>query len=373
MSRQAYDTIVVGAGFSGAVIAERLASLSDEKVLVIEKRDHLGGNAYDFYNEHGILQHKYGPHIFHTKFDDVWSYLSQFTQWNGYVHRVLAYVDKMKLPIPINLTTVNRLLNKHFTEQEVEEYFHSVRLAGKPIRNARDVVVSQVGELFYEKFFRNYTKKQWGVDPEELSPEVTQRIPVRFNNDDRYFSDTYQGLPVMGYASLFEKMLSHPNITIMLRTDYKAVIADLAFQRLVYTGPIDYFFDYRFGELPYRSLRFEAETHDLEQYQEVAVINYPNENEFTRITEFKHMTLQKHPKTTIVREYPQDIGDPYYPIPMKTSTEIYEKYRAEAEKLKHVYFLGRLAEYRYYNMDHAVKRALDTYHQIASQYDKGKH
>jgi len=365
MSKQTYDTVVVGAGFSGAVIAERLASLCDEKVLVIEKRDHLGGNAYDFHNEHGILQHKYGPHIFHTNLPDVWNYLAQFTQWNGYVHRVLAHVDGMNLPIPINLNTVKRLLKKYFTEQEVEEYFHSVRLSGKPIRNARDVVVSQVGELFYEKFFKNYTKKQWGVYPEELAAEVTQRIPVRFNSDDRYFSDTYQGLPALGYSVLFDTMLSHLNITVLLNTDYKTVINDLSFQRLVYTGPVDYFFDFKYGKLPYRSLRFEAETLDRDRYQEVAVINYPNEHEFTRITEFKHMTLQQHLKTTIVREYPQNDGDPYYPIPMPSTAEIYEKYRVDAEKLSNVHFMGRLAEYRYINMDQAVKHALDMFHKIA--------
>ena len=360
-----FDFIVVGAGFSGSVISELLASQLGKKVLLIEKRDHTGGNAYDFYNEDGILVHKYGPHIFHTNYEDVWQYLSQFTEWNGYRHRVLAYVDEKKVPIPINLTTVNTLLNRNFTEEELKNYFESVKLNLPKIENSRDVIVSQVGELFYDKFFKNYTFKQWGVYPEELSPEVTRRIPVRCNNDDRYFNDKYQGLPTEGYLRLFEKLLSHENITVLLNTDYKKIINDIAFGRLIYTGPIDYFFDYKHGRLPYRSLRFESETMEKEYFQEVAVINYPNDFEFTRITEFKHMTLQKHKKTTVVKEYPTEQGEPYYPIPMEEALNIYNKYRKEAQKLKSTYFIGRLAEYKYYNMDQVVKRALDLFESIA--------
>lgn len=359
-----HNYLIVGAGFSGAVIAERLASQLDKKVLIVEKRNHIGGNAYDFYNEDGILVHKYGPHIFHTNYDDVWNYLSQFTGWNGYQHRVLAYVDGKKVPIPINLTTVNVLLNKNFTEDELKEYFENVRIKPLQINNAKDVIVSQVGEYFYEKFFKNYTYKQWGVYPEKLSPEVTKRIPVRFNTDDRYFSDKYQGLPSKGYTKLFEKMLSHKNITIILNVDYKEVIEDINFDRLIYTGPIDYFFDYKYGKLPYRSLRFEPQTFEQEYFQEVAVVNYPNDYDFTRITEFKHMTLQKHPKTTIFREYPKDEGEPYYPIPMEDAVNIYHKYKKEAQKLKSVYFIGRLAEYKYYNMDQVVKRALEVFEEF---------
>lgn len=359
-----FHFLIVGSGFSGAVIAERLASQLDNKVLVVERRDHIGGNAYDCYDRHGILIHKYGPHIFHTNHDDVWQYLSQFTEWNGYVHRVLAFVDGKKVPIPINLTTVNILLNKNFTEEGLKEYFESVRVKLPEIRNSRDVIVSQVGEYFYEKFFRNYSFKQWGVYPESLSPEVTRRIPVRFNTDDRYFSDKYQGLPVEGYTRLFERMLSHKNITILLNTDYKKIINDVKFDRMVYTGPIDYFFDYKYGKLPYRSLRFEMETYNQEYYQEVAVVNYPNDFDFTRITEFKHMTLQKHPLTTIIKEYPQATGEPYYPLLNEKAMELYEKYKAEAQKLRSVYFIGRLAEYKYYNMDQAVKRALELFDEI---------
>ncbi len=356
-----YNYLIVGAGFSGAVISERLASQLDKKVLLLEKRDHIGGNAYDFYNEYGILVHKYGPHIFHTNFDDVWNYLSQFTEWNGYQHRVLAYVDGKKVPIPINLTTVNTLLNKSFTEDELKDYFDNIRIKLPQINNSRDVIVSQVGEYLYERFFKNYTYKQWGVYPEKLSPEVTKRIPVRLNSDDRYFSDKYQGLPSDGYTKLFKRMLSHKNITIMLNTDYKEVINDIKFKRIIYTGPVDYFFDYKYGKLPYRSLRFESETIEQEYFQEVAVVNYPNDYDFTRITEFKHMTLQKHPKTTIFREYPESEGEPFYPMPMDEALYIYHKYQEEARKLESVYFIGRLAEYKYYNMDQVVKKALEVF------------
>jgi len=360
-----FNYLIVGTGFSGSVIAERLASQLGKKVLMVEKRAHTGGNAYDFYDEDGILVHKYGPHIFHTNYEDVWQYLSQFTKWNGYQHRVLAHVDGKKVPIPINLTTVNTLLGKNFTENELKDYFESVRVKISDISNSRDVIVSQVGEFFYEKFFKNYTFKQWGVYPEKLSPEVTRRIPVRYNTDDRYFSDSFQGLPVGGYAPLFDRMLSHQNIRILLNTDYKSIINDVQFDRLIYTGPIDYFFDYTFGKLPYRSLRFESETLSKEFTQAVAVVNYPNENEFTRITEFKHMTLQKHPKTTIFREYPTANGEPYYPMPIKDALALAEKYQAKTVSLQSVSFIGRLAEYRYYNMDQAVKRALDVFEAIA--------
>lgn len=360
-----FHFLIVGAGFSGAVMAERLASQLDKRVLLVEKRGHVGGNAYDCYDEHGILIHKYGPHIFHTNYEDVWLYLSQFTEWNGYVHRVLACVDGKKVPIPINQTTVNMLLNKDFSEDEVRGYFDSVRVKVKEIKDARDVVISQVGEFFYERFFKNYTFKQWGLYPEKLSPEVTRRIPVRFDRNDHYFSDRYQGLPSDGYTRLFERMLNHKNISIMLKTDYRDIIDDIKFDKLIYTGPVDYFFDYKYGKLPYRSLRFEFETHNKPYYQEVAVVNYPNDHAFTRITEFKHMTFQKHPKTTIVKEYPVGEGDPYYPIPMEEAVNLYNRYRSDAQRQNSVYFIGRLAEYKYYNMDQAVKRALELFEAIA--------
>jgi UDP-galactopyranose mutase len=363
--KDTYDFLIAGSGFSGSVLAERLASQLNKKIFLVEKRDHIGGNAYDFYNEDGILIHKYGPHIFHTNYEDVWHYLSRFTQWNGYQHKVIAYVDGKKVPIPINLTTVNTLLGASFSEGDVKDYFESERVKLKRINNSRDVIVSQVGDFFYEKFFRNYTFKQWGVYPDELSPEVTKRIPVRHNYDDRYFSDIYQGLPVEGYSKLFERLLSNENITVVLNTDYKKIVDNVTFDRLIYTGPIDYFFDYQYGKLPYRSLNFQSETLNKEYFQEVAVVNYPNDYEFTRITEFKHMTLQKHTKTTIMKEYSAEQGEPYYPMPMEKALNIYNKNKKEAQKLKSTYFIGRLAEYKYYNMDQVIKRAFDTFESIA--------
>jgi UDP-galactopyranose mutase len=360
-----YDFLIVGAGFSGAVLAERLAAELNRKVLVVEKRSHIAGNAYDCYDSAGVLVHLYGPHIFHTSFEDVWSYLSRFTQWNGYVHKVLSFVNGQTLPIPINRTTVSRFFNKPFTEQEVKDYLQSVSLKLDSINNSEDVIVSQVGELFYNLFFKHYTYKQWGVYPSQLAPEVTRRIPVRYNDDDRYFTDPYQGLPLEGYTKLFENMLSHPNITVALNTDYKAVMDAVKFDRMIYTGPVDYFFDYLHGKLPYRSIEFQWETYEQEYFQECGVVNYPNDFAFTRITEFKRMTLQQHPKTTIIKEFPTDKGDPFYPIPMQEALQIAGLYQQEREKLQSVYFVGRLAEYRYFNMDQVVKRALDLFHEIA--------
>ncbi len=362
-----YDFLIVGAGFAGAVVAERLASQLNKKILLVEKRGHIGGNAYDYYDDTGILIHKYGPHIFHTNYKEVWDYLSQFTKWNGYVHRVLVYVDGKKVPLPINLTTINVLLEKNFSPHEFKEYLKSVRIKINKINNARDMVVSKIGEYLYEKIFKNYTFKQWGVYPEALLPEVTKRIPVRFNNDDRYFDDKYQGLPLDGYTELFKRILSHKNITIVLNVDYKDIIDTVKFDKLIYTGPIDYFFDYKYGKLPYRSLRFEFETFDMEFFQEVAVVNYPNDYNFTRITEFKHMTFQKHPSTTIMKEYPCSDGEPYYPMLSEEGISTYRKYQREARKLRSVYFLGRLAEYRYYNMDQVVKKALELFKKLAKE------
>lgn len=364
------DFLIVGSGFAGSVMAERIASQMDKRVMVVEQREHIGGNAYDFYDSSGVLVHKYGPHIFHTDYEDVWKYISGFADWNGYQHRVLAYIDGKKVPVPINLTTVNTMLDKNFTTSELMDYFESVKLRPGTINNSKDVIVSQVGEFFYEKIFKNYSFKQWGVYPDELLSEVTERIPVKYDNDDRYFSDRYQGLPLGGYTKLFEKLLSNSNITVMLNTDYKSAMDNVRFGSLIYTGPIDYFFDYKYGKLPYRSLDLKFETLDLEQFQETAVINYPNDYEFTRITEFKHMTLQKHHKTTILREYPTWEGEPYYPTLTKEAVRTYSKYRDETLRLKSAYFVGRLAEYRYYNMDKVIKSVLDTFELIAQKKTK---
>ncbi len=353
-----FDFVIVGAGFAGSTLAERIATQLNKKVLLVEQRKHIGGNAYDYYNEDGILVQKYGPHIFHTNSKVVWDYLRQFTKWNGYVHRVLAKVTGKEVCLPINLETMERLYDRSFTSEELKEYFEQRRVKLDKIRNSKDVVVSQVGEELYELFFKSYTKKQWGVYPDELDPQVTSRLPVRFNRDARYFTDQYQGIPKYGFTKMFEKMLDNRNIHILLNTDYKEIINLVKFDKLIFTGPSDYYFDYLYGKLPYRSLDFKFETVDMDKYQNAAVINYPNEHDYTRITEFKHFYFQKHHKTTICYEYPKDDGDPYYPIPKIEYQEIYQKYKTEAEKLKNVYFVGRLAEYKYLNMDQVVDRAL---------------
>jgi UDP-galactopyranose mutase len=359
-----YDYLVVGAGFAGSVLAERLASVGNKKILIIDKRNHIGGNAYDYYNEDGILIHKYGPHIFHTNSADVFNHLSKFTAWRNYQHKVLANVDGQLLPIPINLNTVNEYFGLNLNGLEVEEFLASRAEKVYPIKTSEDVVVSKVGRELYEKFFRGYTRKQWDLDPSELDASVTARVATRTNKDDRYFTDTYQAMPAHGYTKMFEKMLSHPNIKIMLNTDYKEVMNEVKFKKLIYTGPVDEFFNYRYGKLPYRSLRFKFETIDTPRFQETGTINYPNDYGFTRITEFKHLTGQKHDKTTLVYEYPEATGDPYYPVPRPENEMLYKKYAALANQLTNTYFVGRLATYRYYNMDQVVAQALSTFKKI---------
>jgi UDP-galactopyranose mutase len=358
------DYLVIGAGFAGCTIAERIASQLDKKVILIEKRKHIGGNAYDYYNADGILVQEYGPHIFHTNSKIVWDYLCKFTEWNNYVHRVLAKVKGKEVYLPVSLVTMEQLYDCRFSPKQLEEYFEKHRVKIDVIRNSRDVIVSQIGEELYELFFKNYTKKQWGVFPDELDPIVTKRLPVRFNRDTRYFSDRYQGIPKHGYTKLFENMLSHKNIEIVVNNDYKKIIDNIRFNRLIFTGPIDYFFDHKFGKLPYRSLDFRFVTMDMKQYQNAAVVNYPNDYEYTRITEYKHMYFQKHPKTTICYEYPKNEGEPFYPIPKAEYLNLFERYKKEAEELERVYFVGRLAEYRYYNMDQAVEAALSASERI---------
>ncbi len=359
-----FDYLIVGAGFAGSVLAERLANGSDKKVLICDKRSHIAGNAFDFYNDDGILIHKYGPHIFHTNSLEVFEYLSRFTEWREYQHRVLASVDGMLVPMPINLDTINKLYGLNLTSFEVEDFFKSKAEKCETIRTSEDVVVSKVGRELYEKFFRNYTRKQWGLDPSELDASVTSRVPTRTNRDDRYFTDSYQAMPKNGYTRMFEKMLDSPNIKIMLNCDYHEIADQINFKEMIYTGPVDSFFNYQYGKLPYRSLEFKHETHDNEKFQDAPVVNYPNEQAFTRITEFKYLTGQEHKKTSIVYEFPQAAGDPYYPIPRKENAEIYAKYKTLADARSDVHFVGRLATYKYYNMDQIVAQALMTYGKI---------
>ncbi|MDA8029067.1 MAG: UDP-galactopyranose mutase [Nitrospiraceae bacterium] len=356
----AVDVLVVGAGFSGSVVAERMAA-AGRKVLVMDRRDHIGGNAYDEPDSRGILIHRYGPHIFHTNSKEIFDYLSRFTGWRPYEHRVLAQVDGQLLPIPINLDTVNRLYGLSLDEEGLKSYFEKVREKRDEIKTSEDVIVNTVGWDLYRKFYQGYTRKQWGLDPSELFASVASRVPVRTNRDDRYFTDTYQAMPSDGYTAMFARMLESPKITLALGEDFRERREKVKARHIVYTGPIDEYFDSCFGKLPYRSLTFEHEQRPgTERFQPVGTVNYPNDHAYTRITEFKHLTGQIHPDTSIVREYPQPSGDPYYPIPRPENDALYKKYRELSEKEKGVSFVGRLAQYRYYNMDQVVGAALST-------------
>jgi UDP-galactopyranose mutase len=361
----AFDYLIVGAGYAGSVLAERLACGSGKQVLLVDRRPHIAGNAYDHYDNAGILVHKYGPHIFHTNSKEVFDYLDRFTDWRQYQHKVLASVDGQLVPIPINLDTINRLYGLNLNSFEMEEFLADRAEHREPVRTSEDVVVNKVGRELYEKFFRGYTRKQWGLDPSELDAQVTARVPTRTNRDDRYFTDSYQCMPKHGFTRLFENMLDHPNIKILLNTDYRDVKHIIPYKELIYTGPVDEFFDYRFGQLPYRCLEFKHETLNQPQHQPVAVVNYPNDNAFTRITEFKHLTGQEHPKTSIVYEFPKAEGDPYYPIPRRENAEIYRQYQDLAEEAG-VHFVGRLATYKYYNMDQVVAQALTVYARLVN-------
>lgn len=358
-----FDYFIVGAGFAGSVCAERLANLG-RSVIICDQRNHIGGNAFDHYDDSGILVHKYGPHIFHTAARRIYEYLSQFTAWRPYEHHVAAHVDGKLLPFPINIDTVNRLYGLDLDATSIEAFFAS---RAEPIahpRTSEQAVVSKVGRDLYEKFFRNYTRKQWGLDASELDAAVAARVPARTNHDDRYFTDEFQVMPLHGYTRMFERMLDHKNIRIVLNTDHRDIAGELKWQRMIYTGPVDTFFDYRYGKLPYRSIDFKFETHDQEVFQPVAVVNYPNERDYTRITEFKYLTGQNHPKTSLVYEFPTSEGDPYYPVPRPANGELYRRYKALADAVPHVHFVGRLATYKYYNMDQVVAQALSLVDQI---------
>jgi UDP-galactopyranose mutase len=362
-----FDWLIVGAGFAGSVLAERLASQRGDKVLLIDKRPHIGGNAYDCYNDAGVLIHRYGPHIFHTNSEQIFSHLSQFTEWRPYEHRVLAEVDDQLLPIPINLDTINKLYGLDLTSEELESWFAERAEPVEEIRTSEDVVVSRVGRELYEKFFRGYTRKQWGVDPSELDKSVTARVPTRTNRDDRYFGDAFQYMPAQGYTRMFERMVDHPNIKIMLQTDFEEIRDQVQYRHLIFTGPVDEYFGFCFGKLPYRSLQFKHVTLEEEWHQPVAVVNYPMSNEYTRITEYKHLTGQQHRFTSLTYEYPSDVGDPYYPVPRPENAERYKQYEALARQTENVWFVGRLATYRYYNMDQVVGQALATFRRIEAE------
>ncbi|GAX89831.1 UDP-galactopyranose mutase [Effusibacillus lacus] len=370
------DWVVIGAGFTGATLAERLASQLDQKVLVIEKRDHIGGNSYDCYDKEGILIHKYGSHTFHTNSAMVWNYLSQFTEWRPYFHHVLVVVDGKKVPVPFNLNSIYTLFPKKYAEKLeellIQHFGFGVKVPILKLREKASGDLSFLAEYIYQKVFYRYTLKHWELKPEELDASVTARVPVYISRDNRYFQDIFQGIPMPSYTALFSRMLNHPNIKLLLNTDYREVIDEIKFKRMIYTGPIDAFFDYRHGLLPYRSLYFDFVTKNQEYFQEAGTINYPNDYEFTRILEQKHLTGQISPKTTITFVYPQQYNpgktDPYYPIPRAENRQLYNLYLKEAEQIKdRVLFAGWLADYKYYNMDQAVARALTLFKEIAEK------
>jgi UDP-galactopyranose mutase len=356
MSR--YDALIVGAGFAGSVCAEQLAS-AGKQVLLIDKRPHIAGNAYDVLDAQGVLIHVYGPHIFHTNGKRIFEYLSRFTDWRFYEHRVLAVVDGEHYPIPINRTTLNRLYGLELDDAAAAAYLEKVREPRAPIRTSEDVVLSSVGRDLCEKFFRGYTRKQWGLDLSELSAGVAARVPTRTDADDRYFTDSFQFMPADGYTAMFRRMLNRPNIELSLGTDYFDLKGQVDAAHTIFTGPIDAYFDYCFGKLPYRSLSFEHEhVHGRERHQPVGTVNYPNDHAYTRITEFKHLTGQACAGTSIVREYPRSEGEPYYPIPRPENEALFRRYQELAKGDAAVSFVGRLAQYRYYNMDQVVGAAL---------------
>ena len=360
-----YDFLIVGAGYAGSVLAERLARDGNKKVLLCDKRPHIAGNAYDCYNDAGVLIQKYGPHIFHTNAERIFEYLSRFTEWLPYEHRVRGVVDGVPYPFPINRVTLNQLYGLDLDEIGAAEFFEHVREPREPVITSEDVVLNSVGRDLYEKFFLNYTRKQWGLDPSELKAGVAARIPVRTSTDDRYFTDRFQAMPQGGYTAMFERMLDHPNIEVMLGVDFYHVRQACRYDHLVYTGPIDEYFGHRYGRLPYRSLRFAHQTLPQDQLLPVATVNYPAEHiPYTRVTEYKHLTGQSAPVTSVTFEYPSAVGDPYYPIPRAENQALYKRYEALADETEGVTFVGRLATYRYYNMDQIVGQALATFRRI---------
>lgn len=358
------EWLVVGAGFAGSVLAERLASVRGERVRIIDRRPHIAGNAFDAYDDAGVLMHRYGPHIFHTNADAVLDYLSGFTAWRPYEHRVLASVDGMLVPIPINRTTLNRLYGAGLcTDAEAAAFLAERAEPVTDVRTSEDVVVSRIGRELYEKFFRHYTRKQWGLDPSALDKSVTARIPVRTNTDDRYFTDRHQCMPADGYTRMFQRMLDHRLISVEIGTDF-AKLRQRPWAGVIYTGPIDEYFGYRAGRLPYRSLRFEHRTYPQAMLQPVGTINYPQDRAYTRVSEYKHLTGQVHPCTTVTFEYPSAEGDPYYPVPCAESAAIHRRYEAMADAEPGTWFVGRLANYRYYNMDQVVAQALASFRRL---------
>ena len=364
------DALVVGAGVAGCVVAERLAA-AGWSVVVAERRDHVGGNTYDYLDEAGLRVHRYGPHVFHTNSTRVFRYLSGFTAWRPYVHRVLASIDGQLVPLPVSARTVNALFGTTIASADQVAFLRRIAEPRSPCRTAEDVVLSRFGREIYERLFRNYTRKQWGLDPSELDASITARIPIGCGDDDAYFTDRYQAMPVAGYTALFERMLDRPRIEVRLATTYRDLPRSVAYRQLIWTGPIDEYFDYRYGPLPYRSLRFVHRTIDRPRYQPIAVVNFPNEHAYTRVTEYKHLTGQVHARTSIAFEYPAPAGDPFYPVLHESSRRRHARYRALAARTPDVHFIGRLGSFRYFNIDQVVGQALTLASRLVGQGQTG--
>ncbi len=365
-----YDYLIVGAGFAGCVLAERIATELGKRILLVDRRNHIGGNAYDYYNHDGILVHKYGPHIFHTNSQRIWDYIGKFTEWRHYQHHVAAIIDGKETPIPFNLnslySTFSQRLAAKFEDVLIEQYGYGAKIPILSLRQHASGDLKFLSDFIYDNVFYGYTLKQWGLEPDQLDASVTARVPIFVSRDNRYFQDKWQGIPRFGYSTMFEKMIESPKIHVMLNADYHSIIGCIPFNKLIFTGPIDEYFDFLHGELPYRSLRFELETSNTELAQKCGTINYPNDYNLTRSTEFKHLTGQQHKKTAVAAEYPQTyqrgINEPYYPIPRSENAEIYRKYENEAKKSGNsALFVGRLANYRYYNMDQVIGSALSVF------------
>lgn len=362
-----FDYVIVGAGLAGLTMAERIATQLHRKVLIIEKRNHIGGNVYDEYNKEGILIQKYGPHTFHTNDKEVFDFVCKYCEWHEYQHRVMSYVNGNFVPMPISLETINQLYNLNLSEDEMEDFIEKRKVKIEEIKTSEDVVLSQGGKDIYEKFFKYFTIKQWGVSPAELDKSVISRIPFRKNRDTRYFTDKYQGNPKGGFTLMCEKMIDYPEIKVMLNTDYKEIIDSIDYEKLIYTGPLDYYYNYSLGKLKWRSIKFIFETYDCESYQPVASTRWPMDYDYTRITEFKKLTGQKNDKTTILKEIPCDGEEPFYTFPTKKWKDLAEEYRNMSKKETNVYFLGRLAEYKYYDMDDVIRKSLDLFEEIKNE------
>lgn len=365
-----YKYVVIGAGLSSAIIAERIAKVLNKKVLIIEKREHIGGNCYDYEDENGILIHKYGPHIFHTNYKNVWDYVSRFTDWIYYQHKVLGFIDGKYVPIPFNLNTLYELmplkLAERFEKKLINKFGYNKKVPILELQKIGDKDLRFIANFIYEKIFLHYSEKQWGLKPEDIDSSVTARVPVIISRDDRYFQDKYQGIPKEGYTKLFEKMIQNKNIEVQLETDFNDIRDKLKYKKLFYTGPIDEYFDYKFGKLNYRYVNIDFQTLDIKNYQPAAVVNYPNDYDYTRITEFKKFNMNESKQTTIGIEYPGNSGFMAWPVLNERNNKIFQKYRKEADELKkeNIYFVGRLAEYKYYDMDDAVKKAIEVFEEI---------